>query len=321
LWLPGKGGTVLVNIQHHVIAQISGGIYGVAGYYEQHDEYPDNDGTQHVVVATTDGTLYEIHWNQYTAVTSPQRLGQFSEIASLGGFYTPYPDDEFQHVIVATHDGSLQELYFKDPHHVQLHTPSPLFHLNTTLGPGVGMAAFFSSDDGVRHATVGGADNILHEVVWGGQGHVNPSAHDLATQFTMSDVAAIAGFFDLSVHSRDVIVAMEGGNVYDVHYGGAILGGGQPTTDLVTHFSPTLVNVAAFVSTDTNYRHVVVLDASGQVYDYSYTPQHVFGRTWLYALGNVIDMAAYFSVYDRMRHVILATGDGKIHEVYYGQLG
>lgn len=304
-------GTVLANIQHNVIAQMSGRIYGVAGYYS------DNDSTQHVVVATTDGTLYEIHWNQHIAPTSPQRLGQFSRIASLGGFYTS--DDGFQHVIVATHDGSLQELYFKDSRHVQLHTPSPLFHLNTTLGPGVGMAAFFSSDDGVRHATVGGADNILHEVVWGG--HVNPSAHNLATQFTLSDVAAITGYFDLSVHSRDVIVAMEGGNIYDVHYSGAILGGGQITTDLVTTFSPSLVNVAAFVATDTHYRHVIVLDASGQVYDYSYTPGQVFGQTRLYTLGNVIDMAAYFSAYDGMRHVILATGDGKIHEVYYGQLG
>jgi hypothetical protein len=106
--------------------------------------------------------------------------------------------------------------------------------------------------------------------------------------------------------------------VYDVHYSGAILGGGQITTDLVTTFSPTLVNVAAFVSTDTHTRHVIVLDASGQVYDYSYTPGQVFGQKWLYTLGNVIDMAAYFSANDRMCHVILATGDGNIHEVKYG---
>ena len=219
-------------------------------------------------------------------------------------------------MIVAKHDGSLEELYFEDPLHAQLHTPSPLFHLNTRLGSGVGMAAFYSSDDQVRHATVGGADNILHEVVWGGS--ATTSAQNLATQFTMSDVAAIAGFYDPSpsLCSRDVIVAMKGGNVYHVHYSF-----GGITTDLVTTFSPPLVNVAAFVSTDTNYRHVIVLDARGQVYDYSYTPGQVFGQTLLYTLGNVVDMAAYYSVYDRMRHVILATGDGNVHELYYGQLG
>ncbi len=306
--LLAKGETVLAQqIQHDVIAQISNPIYGVAGYYS------DNDSTQHVVVATIDGSLYEIHWDQHTSPTSPQRLGQFSEIASLGGFFTS--DDGFQHVIVATHNGNLQELYFKDPGHVQSNIPNPLLHLNTALGPGVGMAAFFSSDDGVHHATVGGVDNILHEAVWGQ--HVTPSAHNLATQFTMSDVAAIAGYFDLSVHSRDVIVAMEGGNIYDVHYSGAILGGGPITTTLVTTFSPVLVNVAAFVSTDTHYRHVVVLNASGQVYDYSYTPGQVSGQTLIDTRSNVIDMAAYFSTYDRMCHVILATDNGEVHEIYY----
>ncbi len=47
----------MTNIQHHVISHISDRIYGVAGYYS------DNDSTQHVVVATYDGSLYEIHWN------------------------------------------------------------------------------------------------------------------------------------------------------------------------------------------------------------------------------------------------------------------
>jgi hypothetical protein len=181
------------------------------------------------------------------------------------------------------------------------------------------MAAFYTSDDGLRHATVGGADSILHEVVW--SAGVPPRAQNLATQFTLPDVAAIAGFFDLYVHSRDVIVAMQGGDVFDVHYSGGIVAGGPITTDRVTTFSPTLVNVAAFVSPDTHYRHVIVLEASGQVYDYSYTPEQVFGQTALISLGNVIDMAGYYSAYDQMRHVILATGDGNIHEVYYGRLG
>ena len=67
-----KGGTVLANIHHHVISHISDPIYGVTGYYS------DNDSTQHVVAATTDGTLYEIHWNRNTAPTSPQRLAHRS---------------------------------------------------------------------------------------------------------------------------------------------------------------------------------------------------------------------------------------------------
>jgi hypothetical protein len=304
---PKIGGTVLANIQHHVIAQIGGGIYGVAGYYSE------NDSTQHVVVATLDGSLYEVHWNRNIAPTPPQRLAQFPGIASLSGFFTS--DDNFQHVIVATEDGQLHELYFTNPQHVQ--TRSPLFQLTSTAGPHIGMAGIYSADDGLRHVTVGGTDSILHEVVWNAQ--TVPSVQTLATQFTLSDVAAIAGFFDLWVHSRDVIVAMRGGDIYDVHYSGAILAGGPITTDLVTTFSPSLVNVAAFVSPDTHSRHVIVLDASGQVYDYSYSkdPEQVFGQISLITLGNVIDMVAYYSAYDKIHHVILATGDGNLHEVYY----
>ena len=299
----------MANIQHHVISHITGSIYGIAGYYS------DNDSTQHVVAATNDGTLYEIHWNRTTAPTPPQRLAQFNGIASLSGFFTS--DDNFQHVIVATEDGRMHELYFKQPQHVQVR--SPLFQLHTPAGPHIGMAGFYSSDDGLRHATVGGADNILHEVIWSAQ--VTPTAQNLATQFTLQDVAAIAGFFALDIHSRDVIVAMQGGSVFDVHSSGAILQGGPITTDLVTTFSPPLVNVAAFLSTDTGYRHVIVLHSSGQLYDYSYTPQQVFGQTPLVSLANVVDIAAYYSAYDTTRHVIAATRDGNLHEIYYGRLG
>ncbi len=295
----------MTNIQHHVISHISDRIYGVAGYYS------DNDSTQHVVVATYDGSLYEIHWNSTTAPTPPQWLWQFSGIHSLSGFFTS--DDNFQHVIVATEDGRLHELYFTTPQ--QVHPRSPLFQLPTT-GPHIGMAGFYApAGNGLRHATVGGADSILHEVVWSAQ--ITPTVRNLATQFNLPDVAAIAGFYAQDNQFRDVIVAMQGGSVFDVHYSGA----GGSTTDLVTTLSPPLVNVAAFVSTDSWYRHVIVLHSSGQLYDYSYTPQQVFGLTPLVSIANVVDIVGYYSAYDQMRHVILATHDGNIHEVYYGQLG
>jgi hypothetical protein len=308
----------MATIHHHVLATISGSIYGVAGYYS------DNDSTQHVVVATTDGTLgtlSEIHWNGNTTLTHPQQLAQFNGIASLCGFFTS--DDNFQHVIVATRDGRLNELYFIQPD-IKSVTSRFLLQLSTTLGPGIGMAGFFSSDgDNLRHATVGSkevnTDNILHEIVW--KAHVNPSARNLTTQFTLRDVAGIAGFFDLCDHSRDVIVALKGGDVYDVRYSGGILGGGQITKIQVTTFSlpSELVNVAAFVDTDARYRHVIVLDASGQLYDYTYIA-HEEGlgqKTFLTNIANVVDIVAYYSHYDTTCHVIAATEDGNLHEVYY----
>jgi len=314
----------MANISHQVI-QVSGDIgriFGLAGYYSECDKM------QRVVVATTDGTLHEIHWNWHIHLFSYRPLlrspgsapVQFTGIHSLSGFYTS--DDNNQHVIVATGDGRLHEVYYTDPEHVSVR--SPLFQLPTTAGPPIGQAGFYDFNDTMRTVTVGGADSILYEVSWNAQ--VTPTANNLLNQFTLSDVAGIAGFYDLSFLSggvpfvsENIIVAMKNGEVYDVRHEGTISGGGQDTTDLVTAFSPPLVNVAAFVETDTHRRHVIALHASGQLHDYSYTPQQVFGQNSLVSIPNVADIVAYYSAYDSTCHVIAGTREehGKLHEVYY----
>lgn len=314
----------MVNIQQNVIAQMSSPIHGVAGYYSECEKM------QHVVVATTDGTLHEIHWNwnihpfsSWPLLRSPGSAPvQFTGIHSLSGFYTS--DDNKQHVIVATEDGRLHEVYFTDPEHVSVR--SPLFQLPTTAGPHIGQAGFYDFDDTLRTVTVGGADNVLYEVAWNAQ--VTPSATNLLNQFTpLSDVAGIAGFYDLSFLSggvpfvsENIIVARKNGEVYDVRTEGASPGEVQLTTNLVTTFTPPLVNVAAFVDTCTHRRHVIGLHASGQLYDYSYTPQQVFGQTPLVSIPDVVDIVAYYSAYDATCHVIVASStsiEKKIHEVYY----
>jgi hypothetical protein len=300
------------------------GIYGVAGYCAEIPPYqhvvPEYPPTQHVVVATNDGDLWEIHWNPNISTTaSPQWLAHVDGIASLCGFFTP--DDNFQHVIVAKHDGSLHELYFMQPLPQDVQWRSPLYQLDTTLGPGIGMAGFFSSGDNLRHATVGGADYILHEIFW--KATVN---HRNLAPFIMQKVAGIAGFFALDNHSRNVVVAMKGGDVKNVVYG-AIYAGGAIPPDLLTNFSgPPLVNVAAFVPTEINpvalnHPHVIVLNSHGQLYDCSYIPGSVFGQTLLATIGNVADIVGYYTAYDKKGHVIVATRDGDLHEIYYGQLG
>ena len=69
----------MVNIQHNIIAHSSGPIYGVAGYYSDNN---DSTSAQHVIVATTDGKLYETHWNQSTTHT-PAGASAFTWISSL----------------------------------------------------------------------------------------------------------------------------------------------------------------------------------------------------------------------------------------------
>jgi hypothetical protein len=64
----------MVSIQQSFLAQMSSSIHGVAGYYSETDCTQHLGGMQHVVVATTDGILHEMHWNQYTHLTTPQPL-------------------------------------------------------------------------------------------------------------------------------------------------------------------------------------------------------------------------------------------------------
>jgi hypothetical protein len=238
-------------------------------------------------------------------------------IHSLAGFFTS--DDNFQHVVVETDGTWLHERYFTDPSNVH---SNDLLRIGSGAGPHIGMAGSYSSEDGLRHVAVGSDESNLYEVVWSAQ--VEREVRILATQFTLADVAAIAGFFDPSAHSQDVIVALKGGEVYDVNYGGGFWAGGSMRTDLVTTSPSPLKNVAAFVSPDGGVRHVILLDVHGQVSDYSYSLSsgQVFGTTTLIPpLRDVVDMAAYYSAYDRKNHVILATndatGNGHIHEVYY----
>jgi hypothetical protein len=310
----------MVSIQQSFLAQMSSSIYGVAGYYSETDCTQHLGGMQHVVVATTDGTLLEMHWNQYTHVTSPQPLKRSpgsapvtfpGNIHSLSGFYTC--DDNYQHVIVATEDGRLHEVYFTDSQHVNVR--SPLYKLPTTAYHShIGQAGFYSpAVNPMRVVTVGGADSFLHEVVWSAS--IDAFEWNPAPQLHLQGVAAIAGFYDQDDQSKNVIVALKEGYVLDVHSSGA----GGSTTCLVTTFSPDLVNVAAFVDTDTHCRHVIALHESGQLSDYSYTSGQVVGQqTSLVSIPDVADIVAYYSHYDTTCHVIVATRDDrKIHEVYY----
>jgi len=311
----------------HISDEIPGYIHGLAGYYS------DNDRTQHLVIAINDGrhggigTLYEIHWDSNTQVIhtitpQTQLLWQFSTIHSLSGFYTS--DDKNQHVIVATVDGWLHELYFMVPRHQDVHPRSPLLNYTIPPGPYIGQAGFYSpAVSGARVVTVGGADSILHQVAWD-LSSLTPFDWNFATQFHLPDVAAIAGFYDQDDRSRNVIVAMQGGDIFDVSFSGA---GGGSTPEPVTTFSHRLVNVAAFVSPDTHFRHVIVLDSNGDLYDYSYKPHRQFKLTHLARFTNVADIVGYYSDYDHMRHVIVATHDRNrathdrnIHEVYYDKV-
>jgi len=85
-----------------------GTIIAVSGFYSSADQ-------RHVVlVATTDGNVYQIYWKSgMVGIDCHGPITQLtgSSIVSLGGFYSE--NDQFQHAIVGTADGKVHELWAK----------------------------------------------------------------------------------------------------------------------------------------------------------------------------------------------------------------
>jgi hypothetical protein len=87
-------------------------VHGLAGYYVP------TEGTQHVIIATSDSnidTLHELYWKSGQGVQQDE-LTQFSsivtinEINGLTGYYSA--NDQKRHAIVAMPDGAVIEVYW-----------------------------------------------------------------------------------------------------------------------------------------------------------------------------------------------------------------
>ena len=297
----------MVAIHQGITKHIDGGIYGVAAYYSI------NDDTQHIVVATNDGVLHEIHWNSHVGPSTPLKLAQFNGLVCFSGFFTP--DDDHQHVIVATNNSNVHEIYFTRPD--QPGVRSPLYHLKSIIGPHIGMAGFYTPDDQLRNAVIVDKDGELHQVFFSGT--QSPDAEDFPTQFDLKDIGGLAGFYSTDDNLRHIIVVLKDGQVYDVNFRSR-----QKTasSDFLTQFDATLVNVAAFY-TPEGLHHVIALTDKGDIYDYPHNPSTTLtlDRVQLANFKNIVDMAAYYSVNDNNCHVIVATSDGNLHEIYYQVLG
>ncbi len=111
-------------------------------------------------------------------------------------------------------------------------------------------------------------------------------------------------------------MALKDGLLYDVHY---ISKQKTASTDFLTQFDGGLVNVAAFFASDSNDRHIIALNAKGDLFDYARTAQSDVGKTQVASFDHIVDMAAYYSGYDYYRQIVVATHDGNIHEVCYPQ--
>ncbi len=163
-------------------SRVPGKIHGIANYYT------DLDGMQHVIVATSDGSLHEMHWNQTGKVSAPTIFQRFDKLTSLAGLYAP--DENFQHVFATTGEGNLFDVFFNRSQSLQTRT---LLTQLPAAGKNIGMAGFYSSNDKICHAIVLSKEGKLYDVTFSKR--QIPVVNEFPIQFDLQNIASLAGFF------------------------------------------------------------------------------------------------------------------------------
>lgn len=298
-------------------------VFAIAGYYTDYDDL------QHVVAAANNGDVYEVHWDPMTLDPSEVvhgyppvgRLWHFeSRLQTIAGFFTP--DDNYHHVVATTSDGKLQELYYKpgeSPHKTDLPYNISGFHLEK------GMASFYSPCDDLRHVVLIDRNGHPVDITWKPNSPTNGKTITIPP--TDSQIASISGFLskDENPNTRHIIVAQnDTGQIYDIAYP---YGNNVGQNYVRTSFNEAVQNVTAFFSSDTNYRHIVVLTRANFLKDLAYPTYYVPGgnmrstQLTSSALANVADITSFYSAHDQLRHVVYATKDGNLYEITYTSQG
>jgi hypothetical protein len=311
------------------VTSIGESILGIAGYYT------DYDNLQHVIVAAEHGNVYEVKWDpialEHGHHPHPTKLGYFGDsLATIAGFFTP--DDNYHHAVVGTDDGKLHELWFKPselPPHTKVLPDTISGYDPSKFDPFKGMASFYSTCDNLRHVVV--VENNGHpvDITWKGGNPTN--GRSITIPPNDSQIASISGFlsYDENPNTRHIIVARnDTGQVYDIDY---------PDEEHIPHdirgqdnvyvkatFGEPVKNVTAFFSSDTHYRHIVVLTQENFLKYHAYHPYGGGtdeGIPLTSALTNVRDITSFYNARDQLNHVTYATKDGSLHEITYTSQG
>ena len=324
MWLAGissdprsKKGMCNMLSGPNFVTSLNTPIFAIAGYYT------DYDGMQHVIAAAKDGNVYQVGWisSELEPYHPPaDKLGHFDNITTIAGFFTP--DDNYHHAVASTGDGKLHELWFKpgeSPHKTDLPYNISGFHASK------GMASFYSPCDNLRHVVLVDRNGRPVDITWKANSPTN--GVPIAVPPTDSQIASLSGFLsrDENPNNRHIIVARnDTGQIYDIAYPDE---NHVDQNCIMTSFHEPVQNVTAFFSSDTNYRHIVVLTQVNFLKDLAYPPSYVsggaLGGTQLTssALANVADITSFYTPHDRLRHVVYATRDGNLYEITYMSQG
>ena len=284
-------------------------IRGIAGYYT------DFDRMQHVIAADDNGNVYHVEWDPselapgYPPVDPPWHID--GDLQTIAGFFTP--DDKYHHAVVTTSDRKLHEIYYKPG---ESHRTDLSYTISSGFDPLKGMAGFYSPYDNLRHVVVVDGNRHLVDITW------NPTNHEPITiPPTINQVASISGFLsrDENPNTRHIIVAhKDTGEIYDIDYPDH-----APQTVgqnyVRTSFGEPVKNVTAFFSSDTNYRHIVVLTKQNWLKDRAYSTYGtgpIRPPTQLVYDAYIKDITSFYSARDQLCHVVYVTRDRNLYNLY-----
>ena len=140
-----------------------------------------------------------------------------------------------------------------------------------------------------------------------------PAAQGVVQLSAFDGIVAVASFFSSDDSFRHVIVAVEGGSLFEVFYN-PDQGLGQVE---IAAFPVEIVDVGAFYSPDDGYRHAIVSLADGNLVEVYFNPQQGIFQANIGFFPDTVAVAGFYTPDDRYRHAIVATRDGTITEVYF----
>jgi hypothetical protein len=260
--------------------------------------FPTDDGWQHVI-ALHAGVLTEVYFGKGTGRDD---VGEVPGALASAAYEAP-AFGSHRMMVVLQNDGDIVQTWFRSDGDVGSRV---LGNISATID-----IAAFEDQAGLDHILVLTTDGHIIELT--------AKSNTAAVPRILGQVPGadrIAAFQALDNHKCIILIASPNGQVQQGLYP---IGGSMVISPLIERGVP-LADISGFYSSDDQFRHAIIVDASGAVREFFYNLNNENG---VHLVGTAVApyrVAAYVTK-DHWRHVILGGSDGHLRELafYNGQ--
>jgi hypothetical protein len=229
-----------------------------------------------------------------------------SSIVGVAGYYPLgshiFPTGGFHQTIVGLESGELVNLFWRpgeNVHREELFDFSKISEGTEILG----VAAYYSDNDGFHHQDVATSDRNLHEIFWQPGPGVN---HSVLRKFD-SPILGVAAYFvpEDGFHHQDV--ALVNGDLRELFWRPGL----GVNEGVLENFAPPVVGVAAFYTPD-GFQHQIVATEDRRVHQLWWRPGPELNHRVLQEFdSDILGVAGYYTP-EGYRRVVVATNDGNL---------